>query len=315
MNSNKDRLIEVLISREAVKAAEIAANTNTTEPPQPPYSPRQLEILFYGMMCFDPLPSGSGYRVLFPNGLDVAELPNVPVHAAGVWVRDRNAKATVRWSGPALRNDFFVSEKCRLTITGLAQTPLNTSAFDGRLTNLQDCDPKFKISDDPDAILTLVVDRGTLSAHVVNDAGMIVVRWAVEAEDGAPVRFTFGGEFVEIPPTVTQVFLANVSPLSGAEGIGDFQLYTKLSTSPQNPLTYRLPLKMPEDRITLPDPTFGFTTTGPADGPGTLVPQPTTPSGLSPIVGLDVLASELAVVAQTPIIVCSAVVSRLRYVA
>jgi len=112
------------------------------------------------------------------------------------------------------------------------------------------------------------------------------------------VRFTFGGEFVEIPPEVTQVFLVNVSPISGAEGIGDFQLYRKLSTSPEKPLPYRLPRQLPEDPIKLPDPTFGFTTT--------------TPRGPTAIVGdVDVEASEVEVVAQTPYIVCSAVVSRL----
>src|SRR4029078_10289288 len=96
----------------------------------------------------------------------------------------------------------------------IEQTPLEASAFEGRVTNLQDCDPQFKISDDPDAILTLLVDRGTLSAHVANKAGMIVVRWTVRDADGAPVRFAFGSEFVEILPEVKQVFLVNVSPLS-----------------------------------------------------------------------------------------------------
>ncbi|HEV7243083.1 MAG TPA: hypothetical protein VGQ36_27900 [Thermoanaerobaculia bacterium] len=313
MNGNKDSLI---VFKEALKAAEKAASRSTTgsdETPDPT-SARELTILFYGIMCFDPLPTGSGYRVLFPNGLDVTELTDIPVHAAGMWVRNRSAKATVRWSGPALRNDFFVTEKRQLTITGLVQTPLNTSAFEGYVTNLQDCDPQFKISNDPDAVLTMNVDRGTLSAHVANDAGMIVVRWTVQVEDGAPVRFAFGSDFVEIPPTVTQVFLANASPISGAEGIRDFQLFRKLSMSLQTPLPYRLPRTMPKDRITLPDPTFGFTTTAPADDVGTLVPEErTTPGGFPSIVGdVDVLASELDVVAQTPIIVCSPVASRLR---
>jgi hypothetical protein len=305
MNGNK---IDVLINTALVRrAAEDAAKA----PPLRTQHASALEIFFYGMMCFDPLPGGSGYRVLFPNGLDLEDLADIPVHAAGVWVRDRQAKTIVRWSGPAQRNDFFVNEKRQLTITGLKQTKLDTSAFEGRVTNLQDCDPEFKISDNPDAILTMLVDRGTLSAHRANDAGLIVVRWTVEVEDGAPVRFTFGGEFVEIPPEVTQVFLANVSPLSGAEGVRDFQLFRKLSASRQTPLTYRLPRQLPQEYIKLPDPTFGFTPTAPR-GAAPQAPKQTTPSGLPPIEGdVDILALEAEVVAQTPYIVCSAVVSRL----
>ena len=314
MNGNKNPLIDVLINNELARAAEEAVNTQPSplqKTQGPPAPKRELQIFFYGMMCFDPLPGGSAYRVLFPNGLELQNLPGIPVHAAGVWVRGRQAKATVRWSGPAQRNDFFVNEKRQLTITGLKQTPLDTSAFEGRVTNLQDCDPQFKISDDPDAILTMLVDRGTLSAHRGNDAGLIVVRWTVQVEDGASVRFSFGGEFVEIPPEVTQVFLANVSPLSGAEGVRDFQLYRKLSASRQTPLPYRLPRQLPENYIKLPDPTFGFTPTAPG-GAAPQAPKQTTPGGLPPIVGdANIQAAELEVVAQTPYIVCSAVVSRL----
>lgn len=290
--SERDPLSEVLV--EALKLA-------IQDPPKitPVPEARELEILFYGMMCFDPLPDRLGYRVLFPNGLDLTELTDIPIHTAGVWVRDRSAATRVRWSGLALRNDFFVNGKRKLTITGLAQTRLVATAFEGRVTNLRDCDPQFTISKTPDAVIDMIVDRGTLSAHVANGAGLIVVKWVVQVENGGPVRFTFGDDFVEIPPNVTQVILANVSATSHPENFRDFQLFRKLSTSPSRPLSFQPPKTMPTAVIELQEPTFGYPSTAPTPAP----------DGLPGIVG-EVSASVLEAFAQTPNIVCSPAMSQ-----
>lgn len=296
MKSNKDP--NLIIIEEALRAAREAAGEPAPNGNEGPRAGRDLEILFYGMMCFDPLPKGAGYRVLFPNGLDLTELTDIPVHSAGLWIRGRDQRVTSRWSGVALRNDFFVSGKQRLTISGLVKTPLDASAFQGRLTNLRECDPEFEISDDPDAVIDMTVDRGTLSAHVVNGAGMIVVKWKVQVEDGAAVRFAFDNDFVEIPATVTQVVLANVSPKPGSESIRHFQLFRKLSTTPDRPLEFKLPKTPPTDFVLVHEPTFGYGHAAPPAAPG---PQ-------SSIVGV-VPQSILEAVAQTPDVVCSAVVS------
>jgi len=303
--TTKDPLIGVY--EEALRLAENAARQGQTVSK----AERELEILFYGMMCFDPLADGSGYRVLFPNGLDLTELTDIPVHAAGVWVRGRGARATARWSGLAFRNDFFVNQKHQLTITGLAKTPLDTDEFEGRVTNLQTCDPNFTIREDPDAVIQMIVDRGTLSAHVVNGGGMIVVKWAVQVDAGVPVRFTFGNDFVEIPPTVTQVFLANVSASSDEETLRHFQLYRKLSTEPSKPLPFRGP-ERPNSRLTatlvLNEPTFGYLP-GTIQAPRSKVVAAPKPGGFPSIVGA---VPQSTSVAQTPNVVCSAVVSRPR---
>lgn len=306
MNGDNYPLYDVL--QEALRAA---VNAPVTSPSRDRLTGdgQELEILFYGMMCFDPLPGRSGYRVLFPNGLDLTALTEIPVHTAGMWVRDRSARVTARWSGPVLRNDFFVDGKRQLTITGLARTPLVTTEFEGRVANLQNCDPEFKISDNPDAVIDMIVDRGTLSAHVVNGAGLIVVRWAVKVEDGGPVRFTFGSDFVEVPANVTQVILANVSAMSQTENFRDFQLFRKLSTYPNRPLPFQPPRTMPTAFIELQEPTFGYTPAAltPTPDPARRVPVP-TPGGVPGIVGV-VPASTLDAIAQTPHIVCSPAVS------
>jgi hypothetical protein len=304
-NGNRD--LDVL--GKALRVALNAASQGTQEDPYPEGGARELEILFYGMMCFDPLPGGRGFRVLFPNGMDLPELTEIPAHTAGLWVRARNAKATARWSGPSLRNDFFLNGSRQLTITGLTKTELDTTAFDGRVTNLQDCDSEFAIGDDPDAVIDMIVDRGTLSAHVANDAGLIVIRWAVQAEADVPVRFAFGSDFVEIPPTVQQVILANVSADAQSENFRDFQLYRKLAAYPQRTLTYQPPQQMPPDGIELQEPTFGYTSAGSTPASGRPVSE-TRPDGLQPIVGV-VSAAAREVLAQTPNIVCSGVVSRI----
>ncbi len=307
MSNMNDYVIDVFAN--AMKAAVNRDQSTSTTP-----GGRELEILFYGMMCFDPQRNGT-YRVLFPNGMDLSALTDIPVHAAGLWVRDRGARATARWSGFAFRNDYFVQGKNKLTITGLAHTPLDATLFEGRVTSLKKCDPEFTIGPDPDAVIELLVDRGTLSAHVVNSQGMIVVRWAVQVSAGSTVRFTFGDDFVEIPPTVSQVFLANVS--AGSEDTkNDFQLFRKLATKPAKRLEYKRPELDPRDTgpLVLDEPTFGYDST-----PRRVVPAPAPGGGLPAVVGvvpqsgISSIAAQSKVftaVAFSPNVVCSAVVSR-----
>jgi hypothetical protein len=307
MTTKKEFLAKYLADKLMVPYPQDDIRVQTQQPA------RELEILFYGMMCFDPLPDGSGYRVLFPNGLDLSELTDIPIHTAGVWIRDRDVNPTVRWSAFSYRNDFFVDRKDQLKITGLVKTPLNTDELEGRVTNLQQCDPNFKIRENPDAVIEMIVDRGTLSAHVVNDRKMIAVKWAVQVED--EVRFTFGDDFVEIPPEVTQVYLANVSPSEGNDPQRHFQLFRKLSTEPTKSLRFVGPPDAPvTTTLALNDPTFQY----PAEQPK----APAAPNGngaakspkrtgtTQPIVGP--LPQVVEAVPLSPDIVCSPVVSRPR---
>jgi hypothetical protein len=246
-------LVEELESAVNRTKSEEARSTTTSG------STRRIDILFYGMSCFDPLPDASGYRVLFPNGLHFQ-----PTHICGVWVRDRIDLATVRWSGfwyPQLKNDFYLAEPRSLTITGLTRTPLDADAFDGHVINLQDADPAFTIARNPDAITEVVVDHGTLSAHVVNKNNMIVVKWTVTAAASATVRLNFGDDFIELPQNAKQVYLVNAGPGNSGEDWEHFRLYRKLSTEPEKPLEF--PQASTSIATTLPhldliDPTFGY---------------------------------------------------------
>jgi hypothetical protein len=244
--------------------------------------PRKLEIVFYGMACFDSLQNGAGYRVLFPNGLEEGQ--EIPIHGAGLWVRDRQELATARWPWFAWRNDFFLGEPRPLTISGLAETTLDAGAMEGHVTKLRDCDPTFEISETPDAVMDMVVDRGTLSAQIVNEAGMLVVLWEVERQRGERVRFTLGDTFVEIPDSASQVFLVNAGSSSGMDDThSHFQLYRKLSTEPQKPLPYQKPPNEPASKgLVLKEPTFGY-------GPTKAAPPPATPIGNLPAGGISKL--------------------------
>lgn len=218
---------------------------------------RALEIIFYGMACF--VPQVGGYRVLFPNGL--TGMGKIPIHLAAIWVRDRDQLATARWAGHAVNNDFFLHDRRVLTITGLVPTPLDATGMAGRLTDLVECDSGFTISPNPDAAIDMIVDQGKLTAHFVGPKGMSVVKWVVQAEASAPVRFYFGDNFVEVPPTVTQVMLANVGGPKTKRDDDDFhfRIYRKLSTEPDKELEYKEPKKGPlKTGVKLKDPTMKY---------------------------------------------------------
>jgi hypothetical protein len=137
----------------------------------------------------------------------------------------------------------------------------NAASDLGHVSLLQDSDPDFKVRASPDTVIDLIVDQGTLSAHLVNDKGMIVVRWLVQADASAPIRFNFGDNFVELPPTATQVYLANTGTSYGMDADDShFRLYRKLSTEPDKPLRYVGPKQAPQPigTLSLKDPTFGF---------------------------------------------------------
>lgn len=222
--------------------------------------PGKLEIIFYGMACFARQENGS-YWVLFPNGLDEAN--GVPIHAAGVWVRDRHHLATTKWQGLAWRNDYFLADKRSLRISGLEATTLERGNLEEALVDLKRCDPAFTLSAAPDAVIDMTVDRGKLSVHVVNDAGMMVVRWEVTRERGGTVRFTLGDNFVEIGPEVEQVMLANAGSSSGMIGEDThFRLYRKLSTEPDKVLEPAEPQGSAhaQGTVFLREPTFGYGT-------------------------------------------------------
>lgn len=308
------------VFEEALNTVGIAVDSPVAPdtPILPPKGPRDLDIIFYGMMCFDPLEDGSGYRVLFPNGLDLPELMDIPVHAAGLWVRNRSANATAKWSGFAFRNDFFVgqkSQKHELTISGLAKTPLNSKNFERNVTNLQKCDPNFAVrEEDRDTVMEMIVDRGTLSAHVVdNGTGMIVVKWTVKIQAGQNVRFSFGdADFVEVGADAGQIFLVNVSASTTEETTRHFQLFRKLSKESSKLLPFVPPATPPTGALKLIEPTFGY---APAQNTAPQAPAPKTKppkkrnNNLPPLVGA---IPQLLAIAETPEIVCSPVVSRLR---
>src|SRR5262245_51354277 len=97
-----------------------------------------LDIVFYGLACFDPFSSGRGYRVLFPNGLD-ADFESNLRHVAGIWIRDRD-KVPLKpsWEWFDFDNDFFLGDQRALMISGLVSKPLQTYDFEGHLTVLED---------------------------------------------------------------------------------------------------------------------------------------------------------------------------------
>jgi hypothetical protein len=225
---------------------------------------KRLEIIFYGMACFDRV-RGGGFRVLFPDGREMG-------HIAGVWVRHRKKTATVRWEWISIGNDYFFTPSA-FEISGTKKTKLDAGKLEGFLINLKQCDPDFKIAREPQVTGILRhVDRGTLSAHVINTDGQIVVKWMLDIADRAQVRINFGKNFIEPPPNVSQVVLANVritgfspsklkdfvgSPVSwepDGESDGfvpfdlgeqdDFQIYRKLSTEPDKPLVLKTPDKV-----------------------------------------------------------------------
>jgi hypothetical protein len=247
-----------------------------------------LEIIFYGMVCFDPLEDRPGYRVLFPNGLDNDGV--VPLHLAAVSVRDRAQPAGAQWRWLALENDFVLGEKRGLvTITGLAPSEFNDDDMNGRLTTLRAIDPTFTISDTPNAVMELVVDQGILSAHFVNTEGMIVVRWQVQRAKGQAVRFLFGDDtYIEIPATATQVMLVNAGRDLAGDTSNHFRLFRRLTDDPKADLDFRLPQGplAPLGAIALKDPTLAY---------GTLLPVGKTVN-LADLVTLD-----------TPNVVCSSV--------
>jgi hypothetical protein len=220
---------------------------------------RPLEIIFYGMVCFDPFNNGLGYRILFPNGLTSSE--GIPAHSAGLWVRDRKHQCIAKWPGLAHNNDFFLDEKRSLRIDGLIKTEFKTDIED-QLTNLSMCDGQkpFKVSAKPDAAIDMKADYGKFTAHVINKKQMIVVRWQVQAANDSPVYFCFDNDYVEVPPAASQLFLANVGNSRGMRSTDShFRLYRRLSTEPHEPLTHHDPPTFPKpSRLHLKDPTYAY---------------------------------------------------------
>lgn len=219
---------------------------------------RDLEILFYGMFCFHP--DGDGYRVLMPNGMQSSG--GVPAHAAAVWVRSRSEVATARWPWLAWRNDFFIGDAgLTLTIQGLVSTALNdTFLNNGYLTVLKELEPREDLRQDPDTVFEVRVDTGTLSVHEYGSKGMLTVRWLVQAPAGQSVRFDFGSNFVDVPPTAHQVILANAGSSHGSGSTAaHFRLYRKVWGNPGNDFHHQPPRKKTKLPGGVPeDPTFGY---------------------------------------------------------
>ena len=223
---------------------------------------RKLEIIFYGMACFDPLPDKSGFRVLFPNGLQASD--GIPEHGAAVWVRGRNDVAVAKWPWFAWRNDYFLGEGRTLQIKGLTpEGPLDAEGFEGRVTNLQQQNKHFKIKEkldhtDAAIIMETPVDHGVLTARVVNEKNMIAAFWNVEVEPWSRIIFSFGDAYIEIPAETKQIFLANAGASHKDEDHHrHFQLYRRLSESNEE-LHFKAPDPLPPPMDQLDDPTFVY---------------------------------------------------------
>jgi hypothetical protein len=223
---------------------------------------RELEVIIYGLACFDELPRKNGYRVLFPDGR--VPSPNaIPPHTAAVWVRERSETATARWPWRAGDNDYMVAEPRTLTIDGLVPTALNAADITDQILSLPKADPAYKLDAAPEAIIDLTIDQGTLTAHQF-PTGMIVVRWLLQAQDGKPVRFNFGSDaWIETTPATKQVILANAAMAETERMIGPshFTLYRKLATVKSGELdpTQAAPAQTPMRLgVTLIDPSHGY---------------------------------------------------------
>ncbi|HKR66159.1 MAG TPA: hypothetical protein VJZ00_20685 [Thermoanaerobaculia bacterium] len=188
---------------------------------------------------------------MFPDGRNPAPFA-IPPHRAAIWVRERTSSAVARWPWFSERNDYAVDEPRKVTITGIKKTPLDTSELDGRLANLQDSDPGFKIAANPSTIMELTIDRGTLSAHSFPIlGGMTAVRWIVDRDEKTPVRFQFDNDYIEIPADAVQVILANAGD-PDEEALGHspdshFLLYRKLATEKTGALEYTAPAEAPQE--------------------------------------------------------------------
>jgi len=219
----------------------------------------QLEIIVYGLACLDAQPGG--YRVLFPDGF-TTPMFDIPKHLAAVWVRERSELATAQWPWRSTGNDFTVSAPRKLTISGLLKTSnLDDSQLIGRLPNLRDADPQFTLSDAPEAILDLWIDRGVLSAHAF-PAGMIVVKWVVDLDESVNTRLSFGDDaWIDLAPATKQVILANagVSNNERPQRGNHFNLYRKLATNRSGELSVPDPAIRPQMLgVTLLDPTHEY---------------------------------------------------------
>ncbi|HEX7708074.1 MAG TPA: hypothetical protein VF701_16560 [Thermoanaerobaculia bacterium] len=217
---------------------------------------RHLEIIFYGLACFHYKDDGT-LGVLFPDGRNTSNIGDVDAHTAALWVRGREAIATARWPWPASRNDFEIQEPSTLEIHGLKPTPLNVGDLRDHLPRLTDADPAFKLSPQPDTILKMTVDRGSLTAHVLGK-GMILTRWGVEADGDAPIKFACGQYSLVLAPDTHQVMIANVA-LNGDTGSNHFRIYRKLGTNQEGDL------EVPDRRLAaqsgglnLDDPSDGY---------------------------------------------------------
>jgi hypothetical protein len=90
---------------------------------------------------------------------------------------------------------------------------------------------------------------------------MIVVRWLVKSEAGTAIRFYFGDAFVEVPPTATQVYLANAGAHSGIENNDDhFKLYRRLFRNADADPKFQDPPNPPQPlgSVILNDETFKY---------------------------------------------------------
>jgi len=217
---------------------------------------RQIEILFYGMACFDRI-SPTEYRVLFPDGRNLAGL-GVPEHVASAWVRERKEVATVRWPWVAFRNDYIVGEPRTLSITGAEHTTLDDTQLIDRLTNLTDCDPEFTLAATPETIIELTIDRGILSSHQESEGAMIIVRWELQVEDRQQLRFSFGNDaWIEPPTEAVQIVLANAGADGGhLGGPSHFRIYERLAADKSRELKWVPPRAAPDRQpATIIEPT------------------------------------------------------------
>lgn len=219
----------------------------------------QLEVIVYGLACFDK--QGNAYRVLFPDGRNTSAF-DIPEHLAAVWVRDRDQLATARWPWRATGNDFTISGPRRLTISGLKKgAAVDDSKLLGRLPNMRDADSGFALAAEPDAIVDLRIDRGTLTAHAF-PTGMIVVRWLVDLDETKPTRLEFGDDaWIELEPGTKQVILANAGIANNerAHRGNHFMLYRKLASVKQGDLAVPQPdIAPPLLGVTLLDPAHEY---------------------------------------------------------
>ncbi|HYO77939.1 MAG TPA: hypothetical protein VE010_15885, partial [Thermoanaerobaculia bacterium] len=158
-------------------------------------------------------------RLLLPDG--TVSNGVIPEHYASFFVEEARVDASGWWTPrPTGIEDVKVAEyrieqRARLSVTGIEDAPrgLDTRAHDRKLPELKKVKPDFRLSDRPDTIAELTIDRGKLEAFLFLQQA-VVSTWTVETKESVTITATAeeGEKRLVIQPD-TEIVFANTSEL------------------------------------------------------------------------------------------------------